>query len=309
MVAGGVTYFVYQEYHRSSPLSEDTTVLIEKGSSTLRIATLLEEQGVVSSALVFRVATYAMQAHHRLQAGEYVFPAHVSMKSVIEMLVSGDVVQHMLTVPEGLMSFQILELLKNEPLLTGELPEMVAEGSLLPESYRFSRGDTRADVLLRMQKAMDATLAELWAARDSSVPLASPEEAVILASIVEKETGIAAERKRVAAVFVNRLRIGMALQTDPTVIYALTQGKKELGRPLLRKDLKTESPYNTYLYVGLPPTPIANPGRESIEAVLHPLQTKELFFVADGTGGHVFSETLKGHNRNVANWRAIQKSR
>ncbi|MEX1147477.1 MAG: endolytic transglycosylase MltG, partial [Sphingomonadales bacterium] len=232
--------------------------------------------------------------------------ARASMAEVLAIIRSGRVVQHRLTVAEGLTSAQVIRVLGTAEALGGPAPDAPAEGAILPETYNFTRGTPRAELLARMTGAMDAKLVELWAARDPELTLASAAEAVILASIVEKETGVAEERPRVAAVFLNRLRTGMRLQSDPTVVYAVTGGEA-IGRRLTRADLNIDSPYNTYRNHGLPPGPIANPGAGSLRAVLNPIQTDDLYFVADGTGGHAFARTLEEHNRNVRAWRQIRR--
>jgi UPF0755 protein len=224
---------------------------------------------------------------------------------VLSLLREGRTVVRHLTIPEGLTTVEILALLDDAPGLSGDRSPP-AEGTLLPETYNYSWGDSRAGMMARMQKAMAETLAKLWASRAAGLPLATPEAAVTLASLVEKETALAAERPRVAGVFVNRLRLGMRLQSDPTVVYALTAGKGPLGRELTRADLEVPSPYNTYRIDGLPPGPIANPGRAAIAAALQPLASRELYFVADGSGGHAFASTLEEHNRNVTRWRKLQ---
>jgi UPF0755 protein len=229
------------------------------------------------------------------------------MASVLKTMVEGRSIQYSVTVPEGLTSQQILQRLKDSVVLTGDLPSVPPEGSLLPETYKVTRGTTRAQVIQRMSSAHKRLLDEIWAKRSPDLPLKTPEELVTLASIVEKETGKTDERARVAGVFVNRLKKHMRLQSDPTIIYGLTGGKGPLGRPILKSELDAPNPYSTYQIDGLPPGPIANPGRASLEATAHPMKSNELYFVADGTGGHVFSETLDEHSRNVAHWRALEK--
>lgn len=307
LFSGLLIWAGYGYYHQPNTLTEETTVVIPRGSSSLSIARALAEERVIHYPNVFRILTRLRGINHRLQAGEYRFDAGLTPEQVMNQLVDGDTVKHYFTLPEGLASNQILDLLAAEEGLKGEVPESVPEGTLLPETYQYRYGDTREEIIRHMREAMTALLEEAWPKRDPSVPLLSPEEALILASIVEKETGIAAERKRVAAVFINRLRKGMLLQTDPTVIYAVTNGKPPLKRSLTYADLKHPARHNTYVHPGLPPTPICHPGQASIEAVLHPLKTDELYFVADGKGGHVFASTHKEHNRNVQRWRKIQR--
>ena len=231
------------------------------------------------------------------------------MREVLELLGSGRGIQYAVTVPEGLTSWEIVRLLEDEPLLTGEITEIPAEGSLAPETYSVSRGDTRASVIARMQERQTRLLEEAWAARLPGIEVNSPEEALTLASIIEKETAVAEERQRVSAVFHNRLRRGMRLQSDPTIIYGITEGQGPLDRALTRSDIDGPTRWNTYVIPALPPTPIANPGRDSIFAAVQPIETDEFYFVADGNGGHAFARTLEEHNRNVAAWRAIERAR
>lgn len=294
------------QYRAPGPLAEAVTIVIEPGSGLQRITRQLGEAGVIGRQEVFIAMLRYSGQHRKLKAGEYLFEAGVSQEEVTRKLVENDIVGRFVTIPEGLTVVEVLALVEQADGLTGEIPPAPPQGSLLPETYQYSRGDTRAELIARMQQAMDATLAELWDARAEGLPFATPEEALVLASIVEKETGVASERARVAGVFVNRLRKPMRLQSDPTVVYALTEGLTPLGRTLTRQDWKLDHAYNTYQIDGLPPGPIANPGREAIAAVLNPAQTKDLYFVADGTGGHAFAETLTQHNRNVAKWRKIR---
>lgn len=312
--AGGTGFAVYN-YTGPGPLEEEKAVLIERGSGVRAIADTLARENVMRYPLLFKIAARLTDAHADLKAGEYLFPARVPMAAVLRMLREGDVLNRSVTIPEGLTSFQIVRILNRVEALEGDIAHVPEEGSLLPETYQYIKGDTRSDKIARMQAAMKETLEELWPARVDGLPFGTLEEAVTLASIVEKETGVAKERRRVAGVFLNRLRKGIALQSDPTVIYALTGGEMKedgqgpLGRRLLKKDLETDSPYNTYKYPGLPPGPIANPGRASLEAVLNPEEHDFLYFVADGTGGHVFAKTLAEHNANVARWRKIRRER
>jgi len=307
-LAGGVAYWGFQKFHEPGPAAADITVVIEHGLGVRAIADKLADTGLITDPLVFAAGVRVYGEERPLQAGEYLFPAGLSMRQIMEQMIAGGTIIHRLTIPEGLTSAEIVALVAAAPDLDGSLPAATpADGSLLPETYFFSRGETRAELLERMRKGMKDALAELWPARDSTVALKSVAEAVILASIVEKETALATERPHVASVFFNRLAQGMPLQSDPTVIYALTGGKGPLGRALLRADLQVVNPYNTYVNPGLPPGPIANPGRASLQAVLHPDSTKDLYFVADGTGGHAFAATLDQHNKNVAAWRQQQK--
>jgi len=294
-------------YPKPGPLPQDTLIYIENGTPTRGIAAQLQEKGVFTDEGRYIFLAAAKFRKSNLRAGEYEIKAYAAIKDVIELLESGKTYQRKLTVAEGLMAFEIVDLVRKADALDGVIADMPMEGSLLPETYAYSRGETRAQMVARMQKSMRDTIDALWPARDADLPVTTPEEALVLASVVEKETGIAAERARVAGVFVNRMKIGMPLQSDPTVIYAVTEGKFKLDRPLSRKDLSMQSPYNSYLYPGLPPTPIANPGRESMMAVLHPEKHEFLYFVADGTGGHAFAKTHEEHLRNVAQWRQVQR--
>ena len=306
--------WAWQRFTGSGPLAEDRTVVIEHGAGVNAIAHRLAEEGVLPDPWTLRIAAGLFGHGKSLKAGEYRFAAHVSPQAVLDQLIAGEVVQRQVTVPEGLTTPQVIDLLAHVEGLEGALSAPPPEGSLLPETYAFTLGETRETLVGRMRAGMETALAELWPKRAPGLPFKSPEEAVILASIVEKETGIAAERPRVAAVFVNRLKRAMPLQSDPTVIYGLTGGKAAsiangegiLGRKLSRADLDLDHPYNTYRIAGLPPGPIANPGRAALEAVLNPPATTELYFVADGTGGHAFASTLEEHNRNVARWRKLQ---
>lgn len=295
------------------PLPAPKTVDIAKGTSLQAIGEQLEKETVVPCRWVFLAAVIASGQREKIQAGEYEFSKGISLKETLQKLVLGQTYQRKITVPEGLTSFEITALVNKAERMEGDLVESPEEGSLLPDTYYYKAGESRATKLAQMQKALKEYLAKAWERRAPSDVLKSPQEALILASIVEKETGVAAERSRIAGVFINRLRLGMKLQTDPSVIYALTKGRPQndgqgpLGRKLLTKDLfDNPSPYNTYLHTGLPPGPIANPGRAAIEAVLHPENHNFLYFVADGSGGHVFAATLEEHNRNVAKWRNVK---
>ena len=294
-------------YPQQGSLTAEKIIYIESGSSTKGIAQQLAAEDVIDETGRYIFLAAAKIRHSSLKAGEYAFQPSSSIKDALLLLESGKTYQRQITIPEGLMSFEIVALLNTGETLTGEITDIPAEGALLPETYSYSRGDDKNKIIARMKTAMDNALTELWEKRNPDTLVKSPEETVILASVVEKETGVASERPRVAGVFMNRIKTGMPLQTDPTVIYALTMGKKKLYRPLLRKDLNIESPYNTYLVTGLPPTPIANPGRKSLEAVLNPETHDFIYFVADGTGGHAFAKTHEEHLRNVAKWREIQK--
>jgi len=283
-----------------------TTVMLRRGSSLNEIATTLERAGVVRSAPVFLAAAQATGAARALKAGEYEFASRTPMARVLDDIRAGRIIRHQVTIPEGLTSEMAVEILAREPALIGVAPTP-PEGALLPETYDFERGEDRAAVLQRMMDARDRLIASLWAKRQTGLPFTTIEEAVTLASIVEKETGVASERPRVASVFVNRLRKGMRLESDPTIIYGISKGRP-LGRGIRLSELSRETPYNTYLIDGLPPTPIANPGREALAAVLDPPRTDYLFFVADGTGGHMFSATYEDHARHVERLRALERT-
>ncbi len=305
----GVWMF-HRVFAAPGPMSEDSVLVIPRGASVRSIAALLEAEGVVDDATVFSLGVRGFGGEHPLIAGEYTFPPAVSARDAMRILQSGKVVTRNLTIPEGLTALQVFAMVGAVDGLEGELPaaDKISEGMLLPETYQFVRGERRQEVLARMQKAMDETLVRLWRERsENSSPLASPREALILASIVERETGKGEERPRVAAVFLNRLRRGMRLEADPTVVYGMSNGTGAIGRPLTRADLAVDHPYNTYIHIGLPPGPIANPGRDSLAAVLQPAKSKDLYFVANGTGGHAFARTLTEHNRNVARWRRLQR--
>jgi UPF0755 protein len=284
-----------------------TTVILRHGASLPEIASDLEVQGVIRSSSVFLAAAQITGAARRLKAGEYAFPSRATLSQVVDMIREGRIVRHFVTIPEGLTSAQATAILMANPVLVGQV-SAPPEGSILPETYEVERGTDRAVVLKRMTAARDRLLAELWPNRQSGLPVHTPEEAVILASIVEKETGLADERPRVAAVFVNRLEKSMPLASDPTIVYGLTRGVP-LGHGIRQSELASQTPYNTYHFAGLPPTPICNPGRASIAAVLDPARTQDLYFVANGTGGHSFSATMAEHEKNVERWRQVEKAR
>jgi UPF0755 protein len=283
------------------PLGAPMTVIVARGTGIHDIAIMLDKNGVVYSELVFRLAA-KLVARDSLKAGEYEFTPGQSAADIALMMNQGRSVLHLFRIAEGLTSGDIIQLLKADPALAGETGPMPTEGSLLPESYRYSYGDSRSGMIARMQKAMQDTLTELWGKRDPAVPAKTPMEAITMASIIEKETGKAVERPRIAGVFYNRLRQNMRLQSDPTVIYAITQARGQMDHTLAHGDLAFSSPINTYFNDGLPPQPICNPGRASIEAALHPESNDYLYFVADGTGGHVFAHDLTTHNQNVTHW-------
>lgn len=297
--------YTYDYYASPGPLAERTSVLFKKGTGFRAIVDQMGEAGVIRHPFLFKVIAVLSGDARKFKAGEYNFSAAISPRLVMEIIAEGRVVVHKITVAEGLNVRQVVELLNEQPLLEGVIVNRIDEGSLLPQTYHYVYGDQRQDIITRMQAGMQSTINELWEKRASNLPFQTPKEALTLASIVEKETGVNSERGRVAAVYINRLRKGMRLQADPTVIYGVEQanGGAALGRPLSGTDLRTPTPYNTYMNVGLPPTPIANPGRESIEAVLNPPETNDLYFVATGNGGHNFSPTLDAHNKNVKAYR------
>lgn len=302
----GLFFYAKNYYTTPGPLSAPATVLITPGTGFKAIARQLADAGIISQPEFFMGNVMLEGKQRDFKAGEYAFAPGITPQHVAGKLVKGDVVVYSVTLPEGLTSREILALLAAETALTGDLPADIAEGTLLPETYQFVRGDARRSILTRMQKAMQETLAALWKKRRDGLPFTTPQEAVVLASIVEKETGVADERGRVAAVFINRLVAGMPLQSDPTVIYGIYHETGAKPDRLLKKDLETPTPYNTYTIPDLPPTPIANPGKDSLEAVLHAPLTDELYFVADGTGGHRFARTLEEHNQNVRYWKSIR---
>jgi UPF0755 protein len=284
-----------------------TTVILRHGARLPEIASALEDKGVVRSASLFMAAAQVTGEARQLKAGEYAFASRASLQQVLSMIRDGRIVHHYITIPEGLTSEQAIAILMGSDVLSGSAP-VPPEGSILPETYEVARGADRAAVLRRMMGAHDRLMAELWPKRRSGLPFKTPEEALTLASIVEKETGRPDERPKVAAVFVNRLEKGVRLESDPTIVYGLTGGRP-LGHGIRQSELTSDTPYNTYVIAGLPPTPICNPGRASIAAVLDPPLTDDLYFVADGTGGHAFASTLEAHHKNVERWRQIERER
>jgi UPF0755 protein len=305
VLGGGAVWWEDRNFNAAGPSEKETVVLIRPGGGARAIASSLTESGVIDRPLLFRIGVRLRDRTTELKAGEYAFPAGASMAQVMDMLVQHKVLMHRITIAEGLTSDMALAIVNADPVLEG--PAMVAtEGSLLPETYVFERGTTRAEIVAHMRESQEKLIAELWPKRKEGLPVQSVEDAIKLASIVEKETGLAAERPRIAAVFVNRLKMGMKLESDPTIIYGLSKGVP-LGHPLRQSELDTPNPYSTYQISGLPPTPICNPGRDSLAAVINPPDSEELFFVADGTGGHVFAKTGAEHARNVAQWRRIER--
>lgn len=306
--AGAAYYYGRQILETPGPLQEDKIVNIPARAGKRDIADVLLREGVINvNPWAFIGGVFALKASSDLKPGEYSFQKNASLRDVIATIVEGKVVQHAVTIPEGLTSEQIVTRLIDNDIFSGSVPEIPREGTLLPETYKFPRGTTREQVIQRMQQTQKRVLTEIWERRNPDVPVRSPEQLITLASIIEKETGRADERSRVAAVFTNRLRQRIKLQSDPTIIYGLVGGKGTLGRPIKRSEITQPSPYNTYVIEGLPPGPIANPGRASLEAAANPARTRDLFFVADGTGGHAFTETYDAHQKNVAKLRALEK--
>jgi len=307
MLVGGMVFGVAKyRYETPGPLEADKIVNIPPRLGVRDIADLLVKEGVIEHPLTFFISAQMAKLRNDLRFGEYKFAKQASLHDVINKITEGKVEEHAVTLPEGLTSEQIVQRLLETDILTGNIKEIPREGSMLPETYKFVRGTARDQAIQRVQQAQARAVQEAWDRRVPDLPLRTPQQLVILASIVEKETGRADERTRVAAVFINRLKQKMRLQSDPTIIYGLVGGKGSLGRPILRTEILQPTPYNTYVIEGLPPGPIANPGRAALEAVANPARTKELYFVADGTGGHVFSETLDQHEKNVARLRQIE---
>lgn len=296
-----------QKMHEAGPLTNDKVVVIAPGTDLQDIIGQLDRDGVIDSSLTLNIALLVEGTRSKVKAGEYLFKEKSSLRDVMDILVNGRQILHTVTVAEGLTSQQIVERLSENDILAGEIKETPKEGSLLPETYKVVRGTARSDLIRKMQDDQRRVVDQIWTRRASDLPLRSPYEMITLASIVEKETGKADERSRVAGVFLNRLQKRMKLQSDPTIVYGLVGGKGTLGRPISRAELEKITPYNTYTIGGLPPGPIANPGKAALEAVANPSRTPDLYFVADGSGGHVFSETLDQHVRNVQKWRQIEK--
>ncbi|MBO0717051.1 MAG: endolytic transglycosylase MltG [Rhizobiales bacterium] len=306
LAAGIALFFGKQRFEAPGPLAADRIVNIPRGSGMRDIADILSREGIIDQPWLFIGGVLVLKAREDLKAGEYEFKAHSSMRDVVATIVEGKVVAHQVSIPEGLTSQQTVARLLQDDVLAGDIKEIPREGSLLPDTYNFGRGVTREQMVQRMQQAQQRLVHEIWEHRAADLPLRTPEQLVVLASLVEKETGKPEERTRVAAVFVNRLKQKMKLQSDPTIIYGLVGGKGTLGRPIMKSEIEQPTPYNTYIIDGLPPGPIANPGRASLEAAANPARTRELYFVADGTGGHAFAETYEQHQKNVARLRSIE---
>ena len=309
LALGGMGLFAWsqQQMRAPGPLAGDRVVIIAPRSEVIDIIAQLEREGVIDNGFLLNVTLVLEGNRSKVKAGEFLFKQNASLREVIDTLVSGREILHSITIPEGLTSEQIIQRLRDFDLLSGEVREIPKEGTLLPDTYRVARGMSRTDLIRKMQDDQKRVLDQVWARRSADIPLRSSFELLTLASIVEKETGKADERPRVAGVFINRLTKRMRLQSDPTIVYGLVGGKGTLGRGILRSEVDRPTPYNTYQIEGLPPGPIANPGRAALEAVANPSRTKDLYFVADGTGGHAFAETLEQHNRNVVRWRMIER--
>ncbi|MGI9407016.1 MAG: endolytic transglycosylase MltG [Hyphomicrobiaceae bacterium] len=307
ITAGALFAFVKHQFDKPGPLDYATTIVIPKGDGVNSIAGRLVKEGVLRDRWLFKLGVMRFRAQKKLKAGEYAIAKHASVREVLDTLTEGRAILHRVTVPEGRTSYEAVQILNAAPLLTGEITEIPPEGSLLPDTYSFSRGTDRNELLAQMKSDRKKFLSQAWSKRDKNLPYKTMDEALVMASIVEKETGRADERDHIAGVFVNRLRKGMRLQSDPTIIYGITQGRGKLGRGLRRSEIDRKTQYNTYQIDGLPPGPICNPGRSALTATLAPAETKDLFFVADGTGGHVFAPTLREHENNVRKWRKIEK--
>jgi UPF0755 protein len=306
-IGAGVVFMIgKQRFEAPGPLAADKTVNIPKGG-VRDVAELLEREGVIDQPYVFMAGALLYKTREDLKYGEYQFTKNASLRDVVNTIIDGKVVQHAFTIAEGLTSDQIVQRLLDNDVLTGNIRDIPREGTLLPETYRFTRGMTREQMIQRMQAQQRKLVQEIWDRRMPDLPIRSVEQFVTLASIIEKETGKPEERTRVSAVFVNRLKQKMKLQSDPTIIYGLVGGKGTLGRGILKSEIEQPTPYNTYVIDGLPPGPIANPGRASLEAAANPARTKELFFVADGSGGHAFADNYEQHQKNVARLRAIEQ--
>lgn len=305
---GGSVFTTYSQFVGEGPLPERTEVVVPRGSLK-KIADFLHKQGIIASPSIFVLGVRASGNTHKIKSGEYSIPRRASAKMVMDILVSGQTYIRRVVIPEGLTSAQIVEILNNAKGLVGIISQTPKNGTLLPETYHYSYGDTKEGIIVRMQNAMKRVIDAEWENRADNLPLKSKQEAIILASIVEKETSKNAERAMVAGVFINRLNKKMRLQSDPTVIYAVTDGRLDLNRSLKKKDLKIQHPYNTYVIPALPAGPIGNPGKDAIKAVLNPAKTDALYFVATGRGGHAFAKTLKEHNKNIQNWLKVLRQK
>ena len=307
-IMGGSVLSTYRQFVAEGPLEKRTEIVIEPGRSLRKIARKLYKFGIIESPSIFEIGARASGQAGAIKAGEYSIPERASAKTVLTILTSGNTYIRRLVVPEGLTSHQVVKLMNGKYGLMGEIEHEPRTGSLMPDTYYYSYGDTKQDLIARMENGMERALEELWASRSKDVTLKTPREAMIMASIIEKETAKDSERAHIASVFYNRLAKNMKIQSDPTVIFALTNGRGDLGRSLTYQDLRVDNPYNTYVIVGLPQGPISNPGYASLKAVLNPDKTDDLYFVADGKGGHVFAKTYKEHEKNVENYRKIRRA-
>ncbi len=308
----GVYYYTMSRYQDPGPLEAAQEFKVRSGAGLATIAVDLEREGIISDSRIFRYVTAArFRDGETIKAGDYEIEAGASMQEIADLFESGKSILFSISFPEGLTVRQIFDKLAADPNLSGDLPdELPPEGSLMPQTFSFARGTPRTDILEQMRAGQEALIDEIWLTREKDLPIENKDEFVTLASIVEKETGVPDERPQVAAVFLNRLGRGMRLQSDPTVIYGIFGGEgKPSDRPIYRSDLDKETPYNTYRINGLPPGPIANPGRDALEAVANPAPIDALYFVADGTGGHAFAKTLDEHNANVRKWRKVEAER
>jgi len=307
LVIGGVIAFGAQRFYADGPKSEQTAFIVERGASLASVAQKLENAKLISDRWTFQFGAMAQRQQSSIRAGEFKIAAYSSMADILKEITQGRPISYSITIPEGFTSWQVVEKLNKAPNLVGKIVDIPAEGSLLPDTYSFERGDERQKVLDQMSAAMRTQLAKIWAQREPDLPISSPGELVILASIVEKETGVASERALVARVFINRLNRGMRLQSDPTIIYGITNGKGQLSRGLRRSEIANKTPYNTYQIDGLPVGPITNPGVGALVAVARPAKSNALYFVADGSGGHAFANSYAEHQRNVARWRQVER--
>ena len=307
-VGAGAFYWERESFNAPGPADKEAVVLIPPGDGISRISDTLASNGEIRNADLFKWGVRLRGVAGQLKAGEYDIPAHASEADITAILIAGASVQHRITAAEGLTSEMIYKIVQNDSALQGDVGPMPPEGTLLPETYLFTRGTTRAEILDRMMHDQQAFVDQQWETRAQGLPFTTPEQAIVLASIVEKETALPAERRHIAAVFINRLRLGMKLQSDPTIIYGITRGYP-LGRRIKQSEIEAHTPFNTYVIEGLPAAPICNPGKDSIAAVLNPVQSRDLYFVADGTGGHVFTDNIAEHEKNVARWRKIEAER
>ncbi len=307
LVIGGLVAFGAQRFYADGPKSGQSAFIVERGASLASVAQKLENAGLIADRWTFQFGAIAKRKQTAIRAGEFKIAAYSSMADILKEITQGRPISYSITIPEGYTSWQVVEKINAAPNLVGKIVDIPPEGSLLPDTYSFERGDERQKIIDQMSAAMQSQLAQIWAKRDPKLPISTPQELVTLASIVEKETGVAAERPMVAGVFINRLNKGMRLQSDPTIIYGITQGKATLSRGLRRSEIDAKTPYNTYQIDGLPKGPIANPGVDALQAVANPAATDALYFVADGSGGHAFANSYAEHQRNVARWRQVER--